>query len=312
MKTDSLPTFVSLHQSKRPHDGSIVIAAFYCFFPWPDHADHRDTLLAQMTQNQLKGSLLITPEGFNATISGAANSVDYFLDYLGRQFAHKRFGWKESYTDHHPFGKARVRLKKETISCGEPCPPEKIGTYVEPKDWNDLINRPDVVIIDTRNDYEVNLGSFSGAIDPKITSFKQLPQWSRDQYESLKDRPIATFCTGGIRCEKFTAWLKDQGHEEVYHLKGGILQYLEDVPKPQSLWQGECFVFDERIAVDHNLEASSTAKLCLFCDHTLTQDDQELAHYVPGHSCPHCHGQADQRFDQEANPVKIRRGRTLF
>jgi UPF0176 protein len=312
MKTDSIPPFFSIHQAKRPHDGSLVVAAFYCFFNWPDFADHRDAILSRMSGANIKGSLLITNEGFNSTLSGKAQDIDDFLDYLGSQYARKRFDWKESYTDRHPFGKARVRLKKETISCGEPCPPEKIGTYVEPKDWNDLISRPDVVIIDTRNDYEVNLGTFKGAIDPQITSFKQLPDWSRAQIESLKDRPIATFCTGGIRCEKFTAWLKNNGLKEVYHLKGGILQYLEDIPRPNSLWEGECFVFDERIAVDHELQPSKNAKLCLYCDHTLTENDQKSPHYKIGVSCPHCFGESDLRFDQVPSSQKIRKGRTLF
>jgi UPF0176 protein len=312
MKTDTIAPFVSIHQAKRPHDDALVIAAFYCFFSWPDHADHREALLSTMIQNDIKGSLLITPEGFNGTISGMREKIDTFLDTLGSDYAHKRFDWKESYAHRHPFGKARVRLKKETISCGEPCPPEKIGTYIEPKDWNDLINRPDIVLIDTRNDYEVNLGTFKGAIDPQIVSFKQLPDWSRAQLDSLKDRPIATFCTGGIRCEKFTAWLKNNGHQDVYHLKGGILQYLEDIPRSSSLWEGECFVFDERIAVDHELQPSQSAKLCLYCDHTLTKADQLSPNYIEGHSCPHCQGEADLRFDQEASTKKIRRGRTLF
>ncbi|MEI9906486.1 MAG: rhodanese-related sulfurtransferase [Asticcacaulis sp.] len=288
-----------------------VIAAFYHFFAFPQFEAMREPLLERMLAGGIKGSLLITSEGVNSTISGTREAIDGFLDYLQRDIVGGPIRWKESFAPAQPFGKARVRLKKETISIGEPVSMTRFGQYVEPGDWNALIRRDDVVIIDTRNDYEVNLGTFAGAIDPGIGNFKHLPAWTRGNANALRGKTIATFCTGGIRCEKYTSWLIDQGFENVHHLKGGILQYLEDVAPENSLWHGECFVFDERIAVDHALQPSKTAVLCLHCDHALTGEDQQSPHYVKGTSCPHCHGAREHAHDQ----TKTRRafpGRTKF
>jgi UPF0176 protein len=294
-----------------PQPSPFVIAAFYHFFDFPEFETRQAELLERMKALEIKGSLLITREGINSTLSGTRANVDSFLNYLQADIVRGPFQWKESLAEFQPFGKARVRLKKETISLGEPVSMKRFGAYVDPADWNALISRDDVVIIDTRNDYEVNLGTFRGAIDPLIPNFKHLPQWTRDNADALKGKTIATFCTGGIRCEKYTSWLIDQGFEDVRHLKGGILQYLEDVPEKESLWQGECFVFDERIAVDHALQPSKTAVLCLYCDHALTLEDQQSPHYVKGQSCPHCFGLAENAHDQP----KMRRafpGRTKF
>lgn len=288
-----------------------VIAAFYHFFDFPHFEEMQAPLLQRLKDLGIKGSLLITAEGVNSTMSGTREAIDSFLNYLQEELIGVKISWKESYAAFQPFGKARVRLKKETIGLGEPVSMKKFGTYVEPKDWNALIRGNDVVIIDTRNDYEVNLGTFAGAIDPNIPNFKHLPQWTRDNAEALKGKKLATFCTGGIRCEKFTSWLIDNGHDDVYHLKGGILQYFEDVPESESLWQGECFVFDERIAVDHNLQPSKTAALCLHCDHALTEDDQNQPTYVKGVSCPHCHGEAGFAHDRPPT-AKSHQGRTKF
>ena len=275
-----------------------VIAAFYHFFDFPDFESYQAPLLERLQSAGIKGSLLITAEGVNSTISGTREAIDDFLGYLQADLVKGPIRWKESYAAFQPFGKARVRLKKETIGLGEPVSMERFGHYVEPADWNALISRDDVVIIDTRNDYEVNLGTFAGAVDPGIPNFKHLPQWTREHADSLRGKTIATFCTGGIRCEKFTSWLIDQGFEDVHHLKGGILQYFEDVPAEQSLWHGECFVFDERIAVDHALQPSKTAVLCLFCDHALTAEDQAHPAYVKGESCPHCQGRSVHAHDR--------------
>ena len=277
---------------------AFVIAAFYHFFDFPDFEAMQAPLLERLQAAGIKGSLLITREGVNSTIAGTREAIDGFLEYLQRDVAKSSIRWKESYAAFQPFGKARVRLKKETIGLGEPVSMMRFGHYVAPKDWNALIARDDVVIIDTRNDYEVNLGTFEGAIDPGIPNFKHLPAWTRAHAESLRGKTIATFCTGGIRCEKFTSWLIDNGFDDVHHLEGGILQYLEDVPQDQSLWRGECFVFDERIAVDHALQPSQTAKLCLFCDHALTPEDQAHPDYVPNQSCPHCRGQSAHAHDR--------------
>ena len=288
-----------------------VIAAFYHFFAFPRFEAMREPLLERMQALGLKGSLLISSEGVNSTLSGTRQAVDDFLAYLQAEVTRAPIRWKESFAETQPFGRARVRLKKETISIGEPVSMQRFGRYVAPGDWNELIQRDDVVIIDTRNDYEVNLGTFQGAIDPGIGNFKHLPAWTRDHAEALRGKTIATFCTGGIRCEKYTSWLIDQGFDDVCHLEGGILQYLEDVPAENSLWQGECFVFDERIAVDHALQPSKTAVLCLHCDHALTAEDQLSPHYVKGASCPHCRGAAAAAHDQPKRRAAFP-GRTKF
>lgn len=294
--------------SDMPPSSRFVIAAFYHFFDFPNFEEMQAPLLARLNRLGIKGSLLITREGVNSTISGTRQAIDDFLAYLQNEIVGGSIRWKESQAGFQPFGKARVRLKKETISLGEPVSMQRFGQYVEAEAWNELIRRNDVVFIDTRNDYEVNLGTFKGAIDPAIPNFKHLPQWTRDNAEALKGKKIATFCTGGIRCEKYTSWLLDQGFEEVYHLKGGILQYFEDMPEAQSLWQGECFVFDERIAVDHRLQPSATAVLCLHCDHALTVEDQAHPAYVKGQSCPHCLGAPLHAHNQP----KQHAGRTKF
>ena len=288
-----------------------VIAAFYHFFDFPQFETMQAPLLERLKALGIKGSLLITREGVNSTISGKREAIGAFLDYLQAEVTGGPIRWKESQAQFQPFGKARVRLKKETISLGEPVSMKRFGQYVRPHDWNDLITRDDVVIVDTRNDYEVNLGSFPAALDPKIANFKQLPDWSRQNLDRLRGKKVATFCTGGIRCEKYTSWLIDQGIEDVYHLQGGILQYLEDVPREQSLWQGECFVFDERIAVDHDLAPSKTAVLCKHCDHALTAADQANPAYVAGVSCPHCRGEPQHAHDTLPAAGKYP-GRTKF
>ncbi|EGF89905.1 rhodanese-like domain protein [Asticcacaulis biprosthecium C19] len=296
---------------ERPAPAPFVIAAFYHFFDFPQFEAMRQPLLDGLVARGIKGSILITSEGVNSTIAGTREAIDGFMAWLQADVVGAPMRWKESQAAFQPFGKARVRLKKETISLGEPVSMRRFGQYVEPDAWNALIQGDDVVIIDTRNDYEVNLGTFAGAIDPKIPNFKHLPQWTRDHLDALRGKRVATFCTGGIRCEKYTSWLIDNGVEDVYHLQGGILQYLEDVPREQSLWQGECFVFDERIAVDHDLQPSKTAVLCKHCDHALTPDDQVSPDYIEGVACPHCHG--DPKYAHDTLPAAGKYpGRTKF
>lgn len=265
-----------------------VISAFYHFFDFPDYAEKRDVILAEFKKHHIKGSLLIAAEGFNGTISGTRENIASVLDFLRNHIAHSDFEHKESLCERQPFGRAKVRLKKETISLGEPVARQHVGEYVEPKDWNALISDPETVLLDTRNAYEHKLGTFKNAIDPNTRTFKQLPDFVRKNLADKKDKPIATFCTGGIRCEKFTSWLKQEGFKKVYHLKGGILKYLEDVPESASLWQGECFVFDERIAVDHALVPSSSNTICPNCGLPVTAEDQLRDDYVEGKSCRFC------------------------
>ena len=213
-----------------------------------------------------------------------------------------------------PFYRTKVKLKKEIVTMGQDGidPARVVGTYVEPKDWNALIADPDVTLVDTRNDYEVAIGSFEGAIDPSTTSFREFPDYVHRELDPKKNKKVAMFCTGGIRCEKSTAYLKEQGFDEVYHLKGGILKYLEEVPEDESMWQGECFVFDNRVAVNHQLEKGSYDQ-CHACRRPITEDDKRSPLYQKGVSCPHCHGQSSERqlarFAERERQMTLSKGR---
>jgi UPF0176 protein len=266
-----------------------IVAAFYHFFDFSNFAEHRAAIKRKMDRLGITGTLLLTPEGINSTVAGSREAMDQFLDYLKREVIRGEMEHKESETEEQPFGKAKVRLKQETIGLGEYCPLPKVGQYVSPQEWNALISDPDTIVLDTRNDYEVHLGTFERAIDPEIRNFKQLPQFVRDTLADKKQKKIATFCTGGIRCEKFTAWMQDNGYENVYHLKGGILKYLEEIPPEESLWNGECYVFDRRIAVGHGLAPSQTASYCFACGHTLKPEEREDTRFVEGESCLYCY-----------------------
>ncbi len=270
---------------------SFVVAALYHFFDFPHFERMRAPLLEELTARSICGSLLITPEGINGTIAGSRQAMHEFLAYLKNDVIKSDFDYKESFCETKPFKRTKVRLKKETISIGEKVSLKKVGTYVSAHEWNALIDDPETIIIDARNRYEVHLGTFERAHNPDIRTFKKLPAYVRNTLDPAKHKKIATFCTGGIRCEKFSAWMLDQGFEEVYHLKGGILKYLEEIPESESRWQGECYVFDERIAVGHGLAASQTATLCAAREHTLTQSDQAQPHYVQDEHCPYCYPQ---------------------
>lgn len=235
----------------------IVVSAFYKFFPFPDYFLQRTAAKELLNQYGVKGTLLLASEGVNGTVAGSREAIDALNAWFA---AHPDIGvvaTKESFTDSMPFSKMKVKLKKELISLGAPAHPmAAVGEYIDPQAWNELISNPETIVLDTRNDYEVEMGSFKGAINPHIKNFKQLAAYTREQLAAMKERPVATFCTGGIRCEKYTAYLVEQGFKHVYHLKGGILKYLEEIPEEKSLWEGSCFVFDDRIAVGHGLQAS--------------------------------------------------------
>lgn len=267
---------------------SIVVATFYHFFDFPGFEAQKEILKSQMVARGIKGSILIAPEGINGTIGGTREKLDDFLAYLQTDIIGAPMEHKESYTDTLPFARTKVRLKKETISLGEDVDLKHVGKYVDPKDWDALTSDPNTIILDTRNDYEVHLGTFKGAIDPHILTFKQLPEFVRKTLAENKDAKIATFCTGGIRCEKFTAWMAQEGFTDVYHLKGGILKYLEEIPESQSSWEGECYVFDDRVAVGHGVKPSTTASKCEACGYALTPEDRAHPAYVTNISCPHC------------------------
>lgn len=265
-----------------------VIATFYHFFDFPDRAEWRPALSSKLKQLGIKGTLLLAPDGINSTIAGTRAAVDEFLAWLKANIIKSELEFKESQCDRQPFGRAKVRLKKETISLGEAAPIEKIGIHIEPCEWNSLLDDPDLVLIDARNKYETHLGGFEGAIDPGIQNFRQLPDFVRTELHFAKHKKIAAYCTGGIRCEKFTAWLAGQGFKQVYHLKGGILKYLQEIPENKSRWRGECYVFDERIAVRHGLAASPTVSMCMSCGHPLTPEDRTKPQYREAESCPYC------------------------
>jgi UPF0176 protein len=245
---------------------TLFCSAFYKFVGIADPAGLRPSLLAACLDRGIKGSILLAHEGINGTISGAAESLSGFFLWLRQDPRFADLEIKQSPAGAHPFGRMKVRLKREIVTFGVPeaNPAGAVGTYVAPEDWNRLIESPDVIVIDTRNDYEVKTGTFKGAIDPGTRSFGQFPAFVRDHLDPARHKRVAAFCTGGIRCEKATSYLLQQGFKEVYHLKGGILSYLETIPEEESLWEGECFVFDERVALRHGVGPGSHG-LCRSC-----------------------------------------------
>jgi UPF0176 protein len=296
----------------------ILIAALYKFVSLPDYAALRAPLLACCRRNAVCGTLLLAPEGINGTIAGPAHGVDAVLEHLRGDPRLRDLEHKVSWARETPFYRLKVKLKREIVTMGVPDLPTRTmaGTYVEPGQWNALIDSPDVVVVDVRNDYEVAIGSFAGAINPRTASFSEFPQWVREQSAkggALEGKPrVAMFCTGGIRCEKSTAYLRSQGFDQVYHLHGGVLKYLETVPAPDSRWHGECFVFDERVSVTHGLAPGSYG-LCRACRRPLGADDVASPLYEEGVSCPHCHGthtaQREHRFRDRQRQVELARAR---
>lgn len=266
-----------------------VVAALYKFVRLDDYEALRDPLLAFCNEYAIKGTLLLAAEGINGTISGTRDNIDSVLAYLKSDARFANLEHKESFHEASPFKRMKVKLKKEIVTMGvtDIDPARIVGTYVDPKDWNALIADPDVTVIDTRNHYEYKLGTFERALDPNTETFGEFPAYVARELDPQKHRKVAMFCTGGIRCEKSTAYLLQQGFEEVYHLKGGILKYLEDVSAEQSLWRGECYVFDDRVAVDHSLSRGKH-DMCFGCGVPVTEEDKLSPLYELGVSCPAC------------------------
>lgn len=295
---------------------NIVVAALYKFVTLTDHVALREPLLQTMLANGIKGTLLLAEEGINGTVSGTREGIDSLLAWLKSDPRLADLKHKESYCDAQPFYRTKVKLKKEIVTLGVPGvdPNHRVGTYVEPKDWNALIADPEVLLIDTRNDYEVAIGTFEGAIDPETRSFRQFPEFVRARFDPARHKKVAMFCTGGIRCEKASSFMLEAGFEQVFHLKGGILKYLEEVPEEQSKWHGECFVFDNRVTVRHDLSRGDY-DLCHACRNPISAEDRQSASYVPGISCPHCWDSLPERTRESARErqkqIELARARNL-
>ncbi|QBL09397.1 rhodanese-related sulfurtransferase [Rheinheimera sp. D18] len=291
-----------------------VVAALYKFVSLPDYVSLRDALYDTMVANNVKGTLLLAEEGINGTICGKREGVDAVKAWLDADGRFSNLSYKESLADELAFYRTKVKLKKEIVTMGVKGidPAQIVGTYVKGEDWNELISDEDTILIDTRNDYEVAIGSFKNAVNPNTTTFREFPQWAADNLDKTKHKKVAMFCTGGIRCEKSTAFLKEQGFEQVYHLDGGILKYLEEMPIEKSLWQGECFVFDQRVAVKHGLEQGSYDQ-CYACRMPLSIEEMAADTYVKGLSCPHCHDKtsAEQKasFTERQRQVELAKQR---
>ena len=272
----------------------LTVAALYHFARFSDPAALRGPLLDLCLAQGVKGSLLLAGEGINGTIAGTRDGIDAVIAHIRALPGCAGLEWKESPAPEMPFGRMKVKLKREIVTMGQPDvdPRAQVGHYVAPADWNALISAPDVAVIDTRNDYEVAIGTFDGAVDPGTKSFSEFPAWWEANKDRFHNKRVAMFCTGGIRCEKSTNWLLQQGVEDVYHLKGGILKYLEDVPKEQSLWQGECFVFDDRVSLGHGLVPGQMSS-CGACRRPLTPEARTRPEFEEGVCCHHCAAQYD-------------------
>ena len=282
-------------------DQVFSIAAFYKFTKISLLSELQTEFYEFLESLSIKGTVLLAEEGINGTVSGSPKSIAKFKNFLFKKDLLSESDFKISSADFMPFPRLKVKLKKEIVTIGD-CeinPGEKVGEYVDPLDWNQLITDEDVLVLDTRNTYEVSIGSFEGAIQPETTNFREFPEWAETEGSKLpKDKKIAMFCTGGIRCEKASSLLKDKGFEKVYHLKGGILNYLEKVKPEESLWNGECFVFDDRVALNHKLEPGSY-DLCHGCRMPITEDDKLSPNFIRGVSCAHC-------FDHKTEEQKRR------
>ncbi|PZO54110.1 MAG: hypothetical protein DCF15_12045 [Phormidesmis priestleyi] len=278
----------------------LTVATFYKFVALPDYKTLQPSLKEICQIQQVKGTVLLAAEGINGTLAGTRHGIDAVLAHIQADQRLSDLDIKESSAADFPFEKLKVRLKKEIVTLGLPdvSPTQQVGTYVAAQQWNELIADPTVTVIDTRNDYEVGMGTFKRAQNPNTATFNEFPDYTKNSLDPAKHKKVAMFCTGGIRCEKASSYLLSQGFEAVYHLKGGILKYLEEIPEEQSLWQGECFVFDERVAITHGLETGSYA-LCYACGHPISPDDLASDRYESEVSCPRCFEKlSDERRDR--------------
>jgi UPF0176 protein len=291
-----------------------VVCALYHFVILEDFESLKQPLLNVMEKNQIKGTVLVAREGINGTVSGSREGIDAFLKWLKSDPRFNGLVAKESFDKEQPFYRTKVKLKKEIVTMGVENidPKEIVGTYIKPNQWNQLISEDDVVVVDTRNDYETAIGSFENALTPETTTFREFPKYVAENLDPKQHKKVAMFCTGGIRCEKSTAYLKQQGFEEVYHLEGGILKYLEEVPEAESMWQGECFVFDNRVAVNHQLEKGSYDQ-CFACRMPLSEQQLQHSDYQKGVSCHYCINDTDKatkaKFEERQKQITLAKQR---
>ncbi|WP_325893454.1 oxygen-dependent tRNA uridine(34) hydroxylase TrhO [Grimontia sp. NTOU-MAR1] len=291
-----------------------VVCALYKFVRLEDYVELREPLKALMEKNEIRGTLLLANEGINGTVASTREGIDTLLAWLKKDPRLADTVYKESFDENQPFNRTKVKLKKEIVTLGVEGidPRHVVGTYVKPEDWNDLISDPEVFVVDTRNDYEIEIGTFKNAVNPKTDTFREFPEYVAQNMDPAKHKKVAMFCTGGIRCEKSTAYMKEQGFDEVYHLEGGILKYLEEVPQEESLWEGDCYVFDGRVAVNHQLEKSGYA-MCNACRLPITEEDMQSEAFEQGVSCPKCidkhTDEQKARFREREKQVQLSRAR---
>ena len=293
---------------------STQVAALYRFVRLEEYENLRGPLLAFCEARGIRGTLLLAEEGINGTIAGTAQAISEVLAYLKKDDRLADLECKFSYNTDRPFLRMKVKLKKEIVTMGRPGidPNQCVGRYASPEQWNTLVDDPECLVIDTRNDYEVEIGTFRGAVNPSTTSFREFPEWVEKNLDPSKHKKVAMFCTGGIRCEKSTSLLVSMGFEDVWHLQGGILNYLEKTPVEQTRWDGECFVFDSRVSVDHDLEKGSYDQ-CYACRFPIDDAQKASDLYVPGVSCPRCHDahsdQQKERFTERQKQIALAKAR---
>ena len=295
-------------------EADVVVAALYRFVRLENFEAMREPLLEVCSQHNLRGTLLLAKEGINGTVSGARSDIERVLEYLRSDARLADLDCKFTNHAERPFLRMKVKLKKEIVTMGQPDidPNASVGRYANASEWNDLIDDPDCLVIDTRNEYEVEIGTFKGAVNPRTNSFREFPEWVETHLDPAKNRKVAMFCTGGIRCEKATSLLVERGFEEVWHLKGGVLKYFEDMSEAETRWEGECFVFDSRVSVNHRLEKGHFEQ-CFACRFPIDEEQMASEHYVPGVSCPRCFDRhtADQRerFRERQRQIKLSKER---
>lgn len=293
---------------------NITVCALYKFVRLENFEQLKEPLLQVMLDNNVKGTLLLANEGINGTIAGSASGIETVLKHIAADERLGNVSNKVSFAEENPFQRSKVKLKKEIVTMGvEGIDPNlTVGTYVKPNEWNELISDPEVLLIDTRNDYEVEIGTFENAVNPNTETFREFPEYVAKNLDKNKHKKVAMFCTGGIRCEKSTAYLKEQGFEDVYHLEGGVLKYLEEVEQKDSMWKGDCFVFDGRVAVGHGLEQGQYDQ-CFACRYPLTEEEKQSEHYVKGISCHRCHDKYSEeqrsRFAERERQINLAKAR---